>query len=550
MAFADRLTSREREIVSLMLAGISNREIGEQLHLAYETVKWYSKRIYRKLDVKNRVQLIAKVKGLEDRAAYTAEIDWKRESFNQDAIPFVGRTNALTLLHQWLTSERYLLVVGPGGIGKTRLALELAQQVERGGGRQVIFLPLQAIQSQERLILALAERFQININGIESPLAQLTANLPKEPTLLILDNFESVTDGEPVISGLLDNRPSLQILVTSRHLLKGRGMKVYYLDGFEIDQDHHGQSDGHRFFAHIASLIRPDFSLEENFDIISEITKLVGGSPLALELAAGWVATLSCSQILAELQRGLDLLESDSSDLEPRHRNMEMVCQQSWARLPETARSPFLRLALFEGSFDYDAAQAVTGITIRQIRQLIDHSMLRFDGADRYQIHPVLRRFGQRMVAEQIETQSETLFSHADYYLDQLARFEMMMRSDQLPEIIDAVERDFDNYIQAFEVGVRQSLIDLLEKVMSPLARFFELTDRSKFGALLFRHWRSISFRLNSVACIVAGLYMGWHEIWLGNTEVGESAMFRAIERLDALGLELGSAVCRCSTEF
>lgn len=538
VVFADRLTTREREIVTLMLTGLNNREIGERLHLAYETVKWYSKRIYNKLEVRNRVQLIAKIKGIENRAALTVERGWDHGFSNQINTPFVGREKALETLHQWLRTDRLLLIVGPGGMGKTRLAVEIAQQLEASDARQVIFVSLQSTKTRDRLILALADRFQININGVDSPLSQLVDNLPQEPTLLILDNFEAVTDGDAILPVLLERRHSLQILVTSRHLLQNRLTKVFYLDGFRIDQENHTQSDGHLFFERIASLIRPDFSLSTHFDTISEIVQLLGGSPLALELAAGWVNTFSCTQILAELHKGIDLLESNSSDLDPRHRSMEMVCQQSWERLPETARLPFLRLALFEGSFDFAAAQTVAGLTIRQTRQLVDHSMLRFNGIDRYQIHPVLRRFGQKLVAERSVDRQEILHAHANYYLDQLARIEPMMRSTQLPEAIDAIERNLDNFIQAWEFGVQDNLNDLLVNASVPLARFFEISDRSKFGALLFRPAVD-KLPAGSSGRAVARLYMGWHEIWLGNTEAGEAAMFNAIERLDALELQL-----------
>ncbi len=359
--------------------------------------------------------------------------------------PFIGRTEELVEITALLAdSDCHLLtLVGPGGIGKTRLALEAARTLDFPSG--VHFVPLQPITDAALLPIAIANAIGIQFFGADEPRIQLLNYLRARPTLLILDNFEQLLDSIDFIIELL-TAPGVKLLVTSRTALNIQAERRYAIGGLEVPK--HGDAienfDAVKLFVERARRLRHDFSSADHRADVMRICQLTEGMPLALELAAGWLKALSCTEIASEIQRGLDFLGADARDVPERHRSMATVFAQSWRLLTDAEQAVFRRMSVFRGGFTRAAAEKVTGATLQTLASLADKSMLRVSAAGRYDVHELLRQYG----AVKLETSGEVepiRDAHSTCYLDLLAQRDGMIHTRKMLEVLDEIEADFDN---------------------------------------------------------------------------------------------------------
>lgn len=342
------------------------------------------------------------------------------DTIPQATTPFLGReTECATLLAMLAQPEiRLISVVGPGGIGKTRLVLAAAgalrQQQPRPFADGILFVDLTAAADPDSFLPVLARtlRFPLDSSGQEprSFGEQLIDFLGGKAALLILDNFEHLLPIVPWLESLLRQAPRLTILTTSRERLGLYSEHVYPLQPMHYPHAATGpetavQYDAVKLFAAAARRVLPDFALTAaNSTAVVNICRLVSGMPLALELAAGWADTLPPAAIAAELQAGLSILESERHFLAARHRNMRAILAASWQRLPEEAQAVFARLCLFPGGCTRASAAAVAGATLGDLATFNSRSMLTADlQRERYYIHDLLRQFG----LEQLESRAD-----------------------------------------------------------------------------------------------------------------------------------------------
>jgi len=217
--YADDLTWREQEVLILLAERLTNREIANRLHLAESTVKDYVGKILSKLYVKNRRQAVerAKALGLLD----PDQKSWVRPLTNLPAepTPFVGRRDELVEIQRYLVETSLLTLTGPGGIGKTRLALKVAEDATDDFADGSFFVSLAPIRSVEHLIQTIAEAVKFPLATHEDPQYQLLRYLRKKQLLLVMDNFEHLLDGAGIVSEILQTAPAMKILATSRERL-------------------------------------------------------------------------------------------------------------------------------------------------------------------------------------------------------------------------------------------------------------------------------------------------------------------------------------------
>ena len=176
-----------------------------------------------------------------------------------------------------------------------------------------------------------------------------------------------------------------------------------------------------QLFDERARQVRHDFALVDEFDDVCAICRQVGGNPLAVELAASWVAVLNCAAIAAHLQQSLDILTTHLSNMPARHRSQRVVFDHSWQLLRDEERDVFCRLTVFHSPFSYDAAHAVAGATLPLLAALVAKSLVRRLPGGRYQLHELLRQYGAERLAEQPELDQTAHQSYCDYYLAMLA---------------------------------------------------------------------------------------------------------------------------------
>lgn len=355
--------------------------------------------------------------------------------------PFIGRraevNAALALLDS--ADVRLVTVVGPGGMGKTRLAVAVAQALQQRKPRPfpdgIVFVDLTAVADAAAIVPAIADRLGLDLaerrNDSRSPREKLRAFLAPRRMLLILDNFEHLLTGVvsnaavDLLPDVLAAAPDLKLLVTSRLRLHLREEHLYSLPGMlqpavteSADVAGLLDHDAPQLFLGTARRVRPDFTLAPaDTPVLMDICAALGGMPLALELAAAWVDTLSPAGIARELAQGLDLLNSELHDLPARHRNMRRTLDATWRMLTSDERAAFIRLSVFRGGFDQAAAADVAQAWLGTLSKLIGKSLVEFlPQAERYHIHEVLRQYGAEKLVED-GTQAATRQRHFDHYL-------------------------------------------------------------------------------------------------------------------------------------
>ena len=295
---------------------------------------------------------------------------------------------------------RLLTLVGPGGAGKTRLALEAAARRVDRYPHGVHFVPLASVASPDLLAPALAESIQFAVDGAHSGFSaqdQLLDYLSERSTLLVLDNFEHLVEGSGLLSEVIERAPQVELLTTSRERLNVQSEWVFDVEGLGLAENGNGSASAVRLFVERATQVVPGFALDDaGYSQALRICRLVDGMPLGIELAASWISLLSCAEIADEIEGGIDFLATSMRDVPDRHRSLRAAIDQSWRLLTDEQRSAFSRLSVFRGSFDRSAAVAVTGADLRLLSELIAKSLLRRPDFGRFELHELLRQYASR----------------------------------------------------------------------------------------------------------------------------------------------------------
>jgi predicted ATPase/DNA-binding CsgD family transcriptional regulator len=362
---------------------------------------------------------------------------------------FVGRDAELAALARLLSDPtcRLVTLVGPGGVGKTRLALEVAARSRGAFAEGVAFASLQDLPTVDRLIPAIADAVGCSLTDRDDQRAHLLRHLRPRHLLLLLDNFEHLLEGASLVSDLL-TAPHVTVLVTSREALNLQEEWRFPIDGLGLSPGDGGDpdiGDAARLFVERARRVRPDFALADELPAIGRICRLVGGLPLAIELAAAWARVLPCAAIADEVERNLAVLATGLHNVPERHRSVRAAFDGSWALLTDQERASFRRLAVFRGGFRREAAVAVTGTTLPTLATLLDKSLVRYESDGRFHLHELLRQYAEERLGADPDEASAIQRAHHDYYIDFLAaRWEAMAGGGQR-EGIAAIAAELEN---------------------------------------------------------------------------------------------------------
>jgi predicted ATPase/DNA-binding CsgD family transcriptional regulator len=411
--------------------------------------------------------------------------------------PFVGREEELAEIAGLLADPacRLLTLVGPGGIGKTRLALAAAARAGTAFPWGARFVALQPLDSPDLLVPALADAVGLSRGGAADSRERLLAFLRERPALLVLDNFEHLLEGAALLAGLL-RAPGAKALVTSRQALRLREEWLYPVQGLPYPPEK-ARGPGEpgddlerfgavRLFAACARRVRRDFSLEAELEGTARLCRLVEGMPLALELAAAWAGALPSADIAAELERGLDVLAGGPRDAPQRHLSVRAAFDGSWQRLTPEERAVFRRLAVFRGGFRREAAARVAGATTLALAALVERSLLRLDRDGRYRVHELLRQYGEERLREAPEEAVAVEAEHGAYFTGWV--------QDLLPRLLGAGQRealatlgaDRDNVRTAWQWAVAQADAAALARAAPGIAELSLWEGRFQEGASAF----------------------------------------------------------------
>lgn len=411
------------------------------------------------------------------------------------ATPFVGRQKELTELRRLLIAEpdvRLVTVVGPGGIGKTRLAVEAGRTALPAFPDGVFFVPLAPLSTPNQIVEAIGESLGLHFASAPSVKEQLIAYLQERELLLVLDNFEHLLAGGERLHELLEATGAVIMLVTSRAALNLDSEMVYTIGGLSYPVDEPAAGADVMAYASVelllqqARLVRPLFRpSQDDLRHAAHIARLVQGMPLAIVLAAHWLEMLSLQEIAGEIAASLDFLEAEAQHIPERQRSMRAVFDYSWRQLPADARQAFLALSVFRGGFTRHAAQEVTGARLRTLRTLVNKSFMSVTAGGRYEVHELLRQYGEQQMAASGQ-EAAARDAHAAYYLRLLQEREESLKGARQAEALREIEADLDNvrtaWLWALQVGNREAIGGALES----LHLYCDLRGQHQQGAELF----------------------------------------------------------------
>ncbi|MEM7125075.1 MAG: BTAD domain-containing putative transcriptional regulator [Chloroflexota bacterium] len=432
---------------------------------------------------------------------------------------FFGREREMAELSERLGRPtcRLLTLIGPGGIGKTRFALEYARRcVDSSVGKSVDsyrdgvwFVSLTEVSDGDQIPTAIAGALGIPLSPEHEPLARISQFLRNRALLLILDNFEHLLSHVTLVTDLLNHSSELRLLVTSRERLNLQVETVFALGGLDLPQEQstsggaaHNvgeddedsedeqsvfQSSALALFEDCARKAESSFTLNAHNRLAAvDICQLTDGMPLAIELAAVWTRILSCQEILESLTRGIDILATTMPDMPQRHRSIRALFEQSWHQLSAEAQRIFMQLTVFQGSMEWSGLQFVTNATPNSLAELIDRNFVHKLPSGRYTFHELLRQFGSQHLAQSNGYEAEARGNHACYFAEFLSQQTSLLMGPQQADTLKQVHQELSNIRIAWRWLVEQRDLSQLSKSFDSLFQFYSLRGLAQEGAFLF----------------------------------------------------------------
>jgi predicted ATPase/DNA-binding SARP family transcriptional activator len=379
------------------------------------------------------------------------------------ARPLIGRERELDEAGALLGSHRLLTLTGPGGSGKTRLALELAAEAAEEFAGGVYWVPLQAVRDPDLVLPTIAQTL-----GAKAGLAE---HIGGRRILLLLDSLEQVLGAAPALAELLVRAPALKLFVTSREPLHLAAEHEYPVAPLR-------EPDAVALFLERARAVKPDFEADE---AVPEICRRLDCLPLAIELAAARTKALAPAALLQRLERRLVLLTGGARDAPERHRTLRATIAWSYDLLSEQEQTLFRRLGVFAGGWTLDAAEEVCGAELDTLASLVDKSLVRSEG-ERYSMLDTIREFALEL--REGGGTEELRRRHADYYLGLAREIDARIRGPQAFELLDQLERDHDNMREALAWLLDADPLDGLRLAVW-IKPFWTIRNRAQEAA----HW-------------------------------------------------------------
>jgi len=425
--------------------------------------------------------------------------------------PFVGRQALLAQIERLLGNPacRLLNLIGPGGSGKTRLALEAAAGQLDNYSHGVYFVSLAPLDSAEAIVPTVAKAlgFSFYTEGggtPDKPQDQLFRYLREKHMLILLDNFEHLLDGVGVVTQVLQTAPGVKVLATSRarlnveyeHLLSIPGMEFPRPTASTLSASTDiGRSSAARLFLQSARRVQASFELmPSNQADVARICRMVAGMPLGILLAAAWVGMLTPAEIVAELSdqrsdeigRSLDFLETDLREVPARQRSMRAVFDHSWRLLSEREREVMQALSVFRGGLTRQAAEHVAGATLHDLRALADKSLLQPVSGGRYEIHELLRQYAAERLREVPGARETAQDRHCAFYAQLLHTREADLIGRHQKETLAEIEAEIENVRVGWNWAVSQGKIKEIDRSLESLAEFYRIRALFQEGEQTF----------------------------------------------------------------
>jgi DNA-binding SARP family transcriptional activator/predicted ATPase len=407
--------------------------------------------------------------------------------------PFIGRTDELLRLTQHLSSPvtRLITIIGPVGIGKTSLAVQVgriaAAKEDPSFLNGVLFLSLSSLYSMDGVLAGLAQALSYTFRSGIDRLAQLIHILQDRELLLILDNAEHLPSKEitHLISSILKDTQDIKILITSRHRLNLSSELLFHLGGLSIpSEDDVFQKDpietirsftAPQLFLSIVERTQPGYRITHKDALaINRICQLVEGMPLGVKLAAAWSDTISLPEIADRVEQSFDHLQVTWEDHPPRHRSMRAAMDTSWILLDEVERTAFARLCVFRSGFSSEAGQFVADASHQVLSRLVNKSFLQHDfKTGRFSIHELLLQYGLEKLAHHQNEEIQVRDLHCEYFMQYMFNRNPQLFTQQEKTIVQEIQTNLGNITSAWAWCIQRKHIDRLAAIAPGLHCFY-----------------------------------------------------------------------------
>jgi predicted ATPase/class 3 adenylate cyclase len=434
--------------------------------------------------------------------------------------PFVGRRREVDALMGVVRGGRLVTLTGPGGTGKTRLALRAVRELFPEHPDGVFLVELGAVTDERLVAATIADAVGVRAERQRAILDVLREYLATRYMLLVLDNFEQVLAAAPVMSALLETAPGLKVIVTSRERLNLEGehevpvppLSIPAASLEEAGPDLAERSDAVALFVQRAAAVHPGFTLtHENAADVAELCRRLDGLPLAIELAASRVKLLSPAAILERLEHRLELLTGGPVDAPARQRTLREAIAWSYELLDPDEQATFRRLSVFAGGWDLDAAKAAGSgeererDTLDMLGSLVDKSLVvGMPDRDRFRMLETIREFGLGELGAAGESDA-IRDRHADWYLGLARRAAPHLRGRDQKLWLDRLELEHDNLRAALAHAIATGMATIALRLISALWRFWHLHGHLGEG----RRWAEEIVRLPGAAPRTADRFEG-----------------------------------------
>jgi len=483
----------------------------------------------------------------------------------------IGRADLLRRVQNALLDDQHALVtlLGPGGIGKTRLALHIAADLAGHLRDGAVFVPLASATTVDEALTAIAAALSCPLPDGAQPDTALRAFLRDRALLLVLDNLEqllvtpqSARLGE-LLAGIARDAPGVRVLATSRERLRLRAEWVVEVAGLTLPDERHVEaserSEAVLLFLERARQLSDSFALTPaNRAAIARICRLLDGVPLAIELAAAWTHVLPCDAIADEVARNLDFLAVEERDRPSRHRSLRAVIEHSWRLLSPAEQTLLARLSVFHGGCRREELVAVVAdkggdastptaqlAALRAVAGLVDKSLVRrvldHQGEARYDLHELVRQYAAEVLRQHADEQRRVHDHHCAVYVGLLQRHEQELWGTGQVAALATLTNEVDNLRAAWQWVVTQYDADRVLAMLDPLWRFYEGRGWFREAATTFAqasaHWETGTdkFTPPEAAAVAHGALLslrGWFAYRVGRLADARSALERAVALL------------------
>jgi predicted ATPase/DNA-binding SARP family transcriptional activator len=476
---------------------------------------------------------------------------------------FIGREHELVQVNGLIGDPncRLLSLIGPGGIGKTRLALRVISNCYQSFSDGSYFIPLEGVTSSNYLVHTIANAIHFSIDTVATQLDakfQLLDYLKNRAMLLVLDGFEHLVESAGLVSEMIEHTTHVKILVTSRQKLDIKSEWMLPVTGLPvphgIEDAESDRSNALSLFTERARQANLEFSLSHaNREDAIHICRLVEGMPLGIELAAAWTAVLPINEITGEIQKNLDFLSSSKSDMDRKHHSLRATIDGSWILLDQGQRDAFCKLSVFQGGFDREAALGVAGVNLSRLSGLLDRSLLARDKSGRFTMHALLRRYASEKLDVSSLTREHVHHQHCLYYTDFLIMREPDLNGPIMLVTWDELWQEIENIRTAVNWAVVHWDIDQVRKILNGLLAFYVVRGwhegRDTFKALAQSRKEALLSQnqfdwANDPIYLCVRAHQAFLMCNLGQSDESDAISRECLEPLSALGIKQELSEC------